>query len=68
MKIVLVFPPQWSPNLPPLSLPSLSAYLNANGYKVQQHDLNIEAYDTILSPEYLTRIRNRVSEKLARME
>jgi anaerobic magnesium-protoporphyrin IX monomethyl ester cyclase len=64
----LVFPPQWSPNLPSLSLPALSAYLKVNGINVQQHDFNIEVYDKILSPEYLNTIWNRVNKKFIQLD
>lgn len=65
MNVTLVFPPQWSPHIPPLSLPLLSGYLQENGYQVQQHDLNIEVYETVLSPEYLTKIWDRVLKRFA---
>lgn len=65
MNITLVSPPQWSPHIPPLGLPLLTGYLQKNGYHVRQCDLNIEVYETILSPEYLTKIWNRVLERLS---
>ena len=46
MKVALVFPPQGHFTQPYLSLPSLAAYLRANGVPdVWQLDENIEAYD-----------------------
>jgi anaerobic magnesium-protoporphyrin IX monomethyl ester cyclase len=53
MKIFMVFPPQWTPAMPHLSLPVLTAYLRQHGVQVIQRDLNIETYDTILSRAYL---------------
>ena len=61
MKTLLIFPPQGHFTQPYLSLPSLVAWLNQNGYEdVTQLDLNIEAYDYFLSRERLTRSLERV--------
>jgi anaerobic magnesium-protoporphyrin IX monomethyl ester cyclase len=56
MKVLLVFPPQWVPYGPYLSLPSLAAFLRAGGISVIQKDLNIESYDFMLSRQYLKKI------------
>ncbi len=53
MKTLLVFPPCWHPIMPHLALPSLAAYLRAQGVQVAQQDLNIEVYDEILSRRHL---------------
>jgi anaerobic magnesium-protoporphyrin IX monomethyl ester cyclase len=42
--IVLLFPPQWSPFQPPLSLPSLTAWLRREGFFVRALDANIDFY------------------------
>ncbi len=34
MKVMLIFPPQWTPAMPHLALPALSSYLRANGATV----------------------------------
>lgn len=47
--LLLLFPPQWSPFQPALSLPSLSAWLRRAGYEVQGIDLNILFYEWLLS-------------------
>ncbi|KYG11473.1 hypothetical protein BE21_00800 [Sorangium cellulosum] len=47
--ILLIFPPQWSPFQPPLSLPSLSAWLRRAGFSVSGIDLNIQFYEWLLS-------------------
>ena len=65
MKVSLVFPPQWCPTQPYLSLPSLSGYLLEKGFDVKQHDLNVEAYDTFLSPKYLLGIKEMISDRLS---
>ncbi len=71
MKVALVFPPQGHFTQPYLSLPSLTAYLRANGVgEVWQLDENIEAYDHFLSAERLGRSleRIRAGEELARLD
>ncbi len=55
MKVFLVFPPHWLPVMPHLALPTLTAHLRAHGHEVIQRDLNFEVFDTLLSPEHLTR-------------
>jgi anaerobic magnesium-protoporphyrin IX monomethyl ester cyclase len=42
--IAIVFPPQWSPFQPPLSLPSLAAWLRRDGFSVHALDANIDFY------------------------
>lgn len=48
---LLVFPPQWSPFQPPLSLPSLAAWLRRAGFTVECADLNTRLYDWLLDDE-----------------
>ena len=62
MRVALIFPPQGHFTQPYLSLPSLKAYLNQQGYDdVHQLDVNIEAYDHFLSKERLTRALERIA-------
>jgi anaerobic magnesium-protoporphyrin IX monomethyl ester cyclase len=53
MKVMLVFPPNWTPTMPHLALPTLTAYLRANGVEVIQRDLNAEVFDEILTRRYV---------------
>jgi hypothetical protein len=66
MKSALVFPPQWFPSQPYLSLPTLKAYLEDKGHVADQFDFNIEGYETLLSREFLQKcvevIRTRLSQ------
>jgi len=62
MKVVLLFPPNWTPTMPHLALPTLTAYLRANGVEVIQRDLNIEVFETILKPEYMKDALNRLRQ------
>jgi radical SAM superfamily enzyme YgiQ (UPF0313 family) len=71
MRVALVFPPQGHFTQPYLSLPSLAAYLRANGYpQVWQLDESIESYDHFLSRPRLERALARIQApaKLARLE
>lgn len=49
MKILLLYPPQWTPNSPYLSLPLLSAQLKKRGFDTEIRDLNIEFFNAILT-------------------
>ena len=53
-KVMLLFPPNWTPTMPHLALPTLTAYLRQEGVDVIQRDLNVEVFDEILSRRYLT--------------
>lgn len=53
MKIMLLFPPNWTPSMPHLALPTLTAYLRAHGAEVIQRDLNVEVFDEILTRKYM---------------
>lgn len=59
MKVMLLFPPNWTPTMPHLALPTLTAYLRQHGVEVIQRDLNLEVFDEILSKDYLQQaVRN----------
>jgi anaerobic magnesium-protoporphyrin IX monomethyl ester cyclase len=47
--LTLLFLPQWSPFQPPLSLPSLAAWLRRAGYDIECIDANILFYQWLLS-------------------
>lgn len=49
MHVTLYFPPHWTPTMPHLALPSLTASLRQRGIPVTQHDLNIAFFDAALS-------------------
>lgn len=53
MKVMLLFPPNWTPTMPHLALPTLTAYLRGQGVAVIQRDLNVEVFDQILTREYM---------------
>jgi anaerobic magnesium-protoporphyrin IX monomethyl ester cyclase len=53
MKVMLVFPPQWTPAMPHLALPALTSYLRAHGVQVIQRDANLDLYDSVLTRRYV---------------
>ena len=53
MKVMLLFPPNWTPSMPHLALPTLTAYLRMHGVEVIQRDLNAEVFDEILTRRYM---------------
>ena len=67
MKVLLVFPPDWYPSEPYLSLPTLTAVLRAAGHEVIQKDINLEMYDWYFSEDFLKRVLRRVPQQLDRL-
>ena len=67
MKVMLVFPPDWYPSEPYLSLPTLTAVLRAAGHQVIQKDINLEMYDWYFSEDFLKRVLRRVPQQLDRL-
>lgn len=53
MKVMLLFPPNWTPTMPHLALPTLAAYLRGHGVEVTLRDLNLEIFDEILTRSYM---------------
>jgi len=66
-KVMLVFPPDWYPSEPYLSLPTLTAVLRAAGHQVVQKDVNLEMYDWYFSEDFLKRVLRRVPQQLDRL-
>lgn len=52
-KMLLIFPPQWTPISPHFAIPSLLGQLKSKGYNAQALDLNIEFFDEVLTKDYL---------------
>ena len=49
MKVLLAFPPQWTPISPHFAIPSLAGQLIDAGFGFDVFDFNIEFYDTVLT-------------------
>ncbi len=58
--IHLFFPPQWSPFQPFLSTPSLKAYLEPLGFRIDQSDLNVGFYEYFIGADRLDQARRRL--------
>ncbi len=67
-KVMLVFPPDWYPSEPYLSLPTLTAFLREGGHEVIQKDVNLEMYDWFFSAEFLRRVLKKVPQQLDRLK
>jgi len=61
---VLIFPPQWIPDHPYLSLPALSSFLLEKGFDVVQEDVNVLFYDYLLSKGGLEKYYTLIGERL----
>lgn len=64
MKILLLFPPDWLPSEPYLSLPALTSVLRPAGHKVIQRDINVEMYDMFFSRPFLEQVSDRITGEL----
>jgi anaerobic magnesium-protoporphyrin IX monomethyl ester cyclase len=64
----LLFPPQWIPTQPYLSLPSLTAYLKSNNCNVEQMDINVSFFDEILSKKGLRLFYEKACTKFQEIE
>lgn len=66
MKVMLLCPPNWTPTMPHLALPTLTAYLRPQGVEVIQRDLNIEVFDEILTSTYMEQSLARLRTEYGR--
>ncbi len=64
---MLIFPPDWYPSEPYLSLPSLTSVLRQAGHRVIQKDINCEMWDWYFSEEFLKKVLRRVPQQLDRL-
>ncbi len=67
-KVMLIFPPDWYPSEPYLSLPTLAAFLRRAGHDVVQKDVNLEMYDWYFSADFLKRVLKRIPQQLDRLK
>ncbi len=67
VNVMLIFPPDWYPSEPYLSLPTLTAVLRAAGHTVVQKDVNLEMYDWYFSEDFLKKVLRRVPQQLDRL-
>src|SRR5687767_11240064 len=67
MKVLLIFPPDWFPSEPYLSLSSLTSVLRKAGHTVIQKDVNLEMWDWYFSEDFLKRVLRKVPQQLDRL-
>src|SRR5688500_14432940 len=67
MKVLLIFPPDWFPSEPYLSLPSLTSVLRKAGHAVIQKDVNLEMWDWYFSEDFLKKVLRKVPQQLDRL-
>lgn len=52
-KMLLIFPPQWTPISPHFAIPSLIGQIKESGFQAEAMDLNIDFFNEILNPKNL---------------
>ncbi|MGD2088536.1 MAG: radical SAM protein [Candidatus Aminicenantes bacterium] len=60
-KILLVLPPFWTPQIPPLGISCLKSFLQPHGYKVKAADANVENQSRTIYDQYFDTLRQYVS-------
>lgn len=68
MKIVLLFPPDWLPSEPYLSLPALTSVLRPAGHTVIQKDVNVEMYEMMFGGTFLRHVQKRIGSEIAHLQ
>ncbi|MDD2890317.1 MAG: B12-binding domain-containing radical SAM protein [bacterium] len=68
VKTLLLFPPQWSPFIPYLSLPTLTSFLRHHGKECKQDDLNVRFYHYVLRDEILDELRPQINKLIKEYE
>lgn len=63
-KILLIFPPQWTPISPHFAVPQLLGQLRANGFEAKAIDLNIDFFNDILTVKSLNKSIELAKEEL----
>ena len=68
MKTLLLFPPDWLPSEPYLSLPALTSVLRPAGHDVVQRDINVEMYDLMFGETFLRHVQKRIGRELRHLQ
>ena len=63
-KMLLIFPPQWTPISPHFAVPSLIAQLKSCGFNAHALDLNIEFFNYILASKVIFNSIDKAKEEL----
>jgi anaerobic magnesium-protoporphyrin IX monomethyl ester cyclase len=68
MRAILLFPPAADPAHPPLGIAALAGFLVGKGTDVSLLDLNVRAYNELLSVAFLTRCTEQLQEQMEQLE
>jgi len=68
VRVALVYPPSCDPTAPYLSVPTLAAWLRANGVEVLPVDANVEAWEWLLTRHRLEQLAARIESRLASLD
>lgn len=68
MRTLLIFPPASDPAHPPAGIAALAAYLGHRGEEVALLDLNVRAYNELLSSRAIARFSENLEMRLQRLE
>ena len=63
MKCLILFPPQWVPFNPHLAPPAIQGILKEKGHEVNVYDLNIEFYNSVLTPDFIVKSLQRAFDE-----
>ncbi len=66
-KMILIFPPQWTPISPHYALMALAGQLKSKGYNVNCMDLNVDFYNEILTKDYLNFINEKIKKDYVKL-
>ncbi len=61
MKILLLFPPQWTPISPHFAIPTLLGQFKNEGFDAEAIDLNIDFYNKILNSSFVERMLDKTN-------
>ncbi len=67
-KLLLIFPPQWTPISPHFAIPSLLGQLKKNGYKASAIDLNIDFFDEMLTKDVIEKSIYRAKKEFENLK
>lgn len=68
MKLLLIFPPAADPAHPPLGITSLAGFILERGFEVSLLDLNLRAYNDLLSSSALASFAGKMRNRLDKLE
>lgn len=61
-KMILIFPPQWTPLSPHYAILALMGQLKKEGYNASFMDLNVEFFDKILNSKFISLMQRKIKK------